>query len=86
MLNISDNIFKQWLPHFCFASKAKVESINPGTTVARIMLSNWSEEDLHNTRLNVTEVSIFSPSTYHLRARPRETSGEAILPNTALVQ
>lgn len=41
MLNISDNIFKQLLPHFCFTSKAMVEAMNRGTIVPRIMSSNW---------------------------------------------
>lgn len=73
MLKISDNIFKQLLPHFCFTSKAMVEAINPGTVVSRIKLSNWSAENLHNKQLKMNVVTVFSPSTHHLRVGPRET-------------
>lgn len=47
--------------------------MNLSTKVLKMLLSNWSEENLHSNLLKMNGVTIFSLSTHHLRAASTET-------------
>lgn len=47
--------------------------MNLSTEVLKMLLSNWSEENLHSNLLKMNGVTIFSLSTHHLRAASTET-------------